>query len=35
MYIRETINCLDTVEVSQADRQILYEDNARALLKLN
>ena len=35
MYIRETIRCLDNVEVSQADRDTLYLDNAKKLLKLN
>ncbi len=35
LYIRETIRCLDTVEVSDAERAALYEGNARKLLKLN
>jgi len=35
MYIRETIRCLDEVEVSAADRETLYLNNAREILKLN
>ena len=35
LYIRETIRCLDTVEVTDAERAGLYEGNARKLLKLN
>ena len=35
MYIRETIRCLDNVEVSAADRDTLYLDNAKKLLKIN
>ncbi len=35
LYIRETIRCLDTVEVTDAERSALYEGNARKLLKLN
>lgn len=34
LYIRETIRCLDTVEVTEAQRADLYENNARKLLKL-
>ena len=34
LYIRETIRCLDTVEISDAERGALYEGNARKLLKL-
>jgi len=33
-YIRETIRCLDVLEVSEKDRQKIYEGNARRLLKL-
>ena len=35
MYIRETIKILDEIDVTQADRNALYEDNARKLLNLN
>ena len=35
LYIRETIRCLDTVEVTDAERSALYEGNARKLLRLN
>jgi aminocarboxymuconate-semialdehyde decarboxylase len=35
LYIRETIRCLDTVEITKAEREALYEGNARKLLKLN
>lgn len=35
LYIRETIRCLDTVEVTEIQRAALYEGNARKLLKLN
>ena len=35
LYIRETIRCLDTVEITDAERTALYEGNARKLLKLN
>jgi predicted TIM-barrel fold metal-dependent hydrolase len=34
LYIRETIRCLDTVEITDAERTALYEGNARKLLKL-
>ena len=34
MFIRETIRVLDALEISAADRQKLYEGNARRLLKL-
>ena len=35
LYIRETIRCLDTVEVTDDQRAALYEGNARKLLKMN
>ncbi len=35
LYIRETIRCLDTVEITDDQRAALYEGNARKLLKLN
>ena len=35
LYIRETIRCLDTVEITDDQRVALYEGNARKLLKLN
>ena len=34
LYIRETIRCLDTVEITDTERTALYEGNARKLLKL-
>jgi predicted TIM-barrel fold metal-dependent hydrolase len=34
MYIRETIKILDTLEISEADRQKIYHDNAVKLLRL-
>ena len=34
MYIRETIKILNEIDVTQADRSALYEDNARKLLNL-
>ncbi len=33
-YIRETIRCLDVLDVSEKDRQKIYEGNARRLLRL-
>ncbi|MDE0176799.1 MAG: amidohydrolase family protein [Defluviicoccus sp.] len=35
MYIRETIRILDNIEVTDAERNALYLDNAKKLLKLN
>jgi aminocarboxymuconate-semialdehyde decarboxylase len=32
MYIRETIRCIDSLDVSQEDREKLYYENARRLL---
>ena len=34
MYIRETIRCIDSLDVSDEDRESLYLRNAKALLKL-
>ena len=34
LYIRETIRCLDALEISAAERGRLYEDNARKLLRM-
>jgi aminocarboxymuconate-semialdehyde decarboxylase len=33
-YIRWTIELIDSLEISSADRQAIYEGNARRLLKL-
>jgi aminocarboxymuconate-semialdehyde decarboxylase len=33
-YTRETIRCLDLLDVSEADRRKIYEGNARRLLRL-
>jgi aminocarboxymuconate-semialdehyde decarboxylase len=33
-YIRETIRCVDGVEMSDADRYKIYEGNARRLMRL-
>jgi predicted TIM-barrel fold metal-dependent hydrolase len=33
-YIRETIRCLDVLDVSEADRRKIYEGNARRLFRL-
>jgi predicted TIM-barrel fold metal-dependent hydrolase len=33
-FIRETIRCLDEIEISNEDRQKIYEGNARKLLRL-
>ena len=34
MYIRETIRCLNEIEVSAGDRETLFVDNGKRLLKL-
>jgi len=34
LYIRETIRCIDVLDVTAAERADLYENNARKLLKL-
>ena len=33
-FIRETIRCVDNLQIAPAERQKIYEDNARRLLKL-
>ena len=35
LYIRETIRCLDSLDITDAERERLYLTNAKALLKLN
>jgi aminocarboxymuconate-semialdehyde decarboxylase len=35
MYIRETIRILDAMEISEADRRKIYEENAVRLLHLD
>jgi aminocarboxymuconate-semialdehyde decarboxylase len=34
LYIRETIRCIEGLDISAADKQKIYEGNARRLLKL-
>jgi len=34
MYIRETIDSIDKLEISEADRRAIYQDNAVKLLGL-
>jgi predicted TIM-barrel fold metal-dependent hydrolase len=34
MYIRETIRCIDALELSESDRALIYHGNAERLLKL-
>ena len=33
-YIRETIRCVDVLDVSEGDRRKIYEGNARRLIRL-
>jgi aminocarboxymuconate-semialdehyde decarboxylase len=33
-YIRETIRCVDALEIPEADRRKIYEGNARRMLRL-
>ena len=35
LYIRETIRCIEGLDISAADKQKIYEGNARRLLKLD
>jgi uncharacterized protein len=35
LYIRETIRCIEGLDISPADKQKIYEGNARRLLKLS
>ena len=34
MYIRETIKIIDALDISEEDRQKIYEGNARRLMKM-
>ncbi len=35
LYIRETIRCIEGLDISASDKAKIYEGNARRLLKLN